>query len=34
MEETIDWYLENKQWLDGVRSGEYIKYYEKYYLKD
>ena len=34
MAETITWYLKNKQWMAGVRSGEYVKYYEKYYLKD
>ena len=28
---TIDWYLENKEWLKGVTSGEYQKYYEKHY---
>jgi dTDP-glucose 4,6-dehydratase len=28
---TIDWYLENKQWLADVTSGEYLKYYEGMY---
>ncbi len=28
---TIDWYLENKDWLDSVTSGEYQKYYQKHY---
>ena len=28
---TIDWYKNNEQWLAGVRSGEYLSYYEKYY---
>lgn len=31
MEDTINWYLSNEQWLDGVRSGAYIKYYDKHY---
>jgi len=31
MEDTINWYLSNKKWLDGVRSGAYMKYYDKYY---
>ncbi len=31
MEETIAWYLENKAWLDGVRSGAYRDYYKTYY---
>jgi dTDP-glucose 4,6-dehydratase len=26
---TIDWYLNNKQWIEGVTSGEYLKYYNK-----
>jgi dTDP-glucose 4,6-dehydratase len=28
---TVDWYLGHKQWLDRVRSGEYVKYYETLY---
>lgn len=28
---TIDWYLNNKQWLDNVTSGEYLKYYQDQY---
>lgn len=27
--ETIDWYLNNKKWLKEVISGDYISYYEK-----
>lgn len=33
IEKTINWYLENKKWLEAIRSGEYRKYYEKYYKK-
>ena len=33
LERTVAWYLENKQWLDRVTSGEYQKYYEKQYVK-
>lgn len=29
---TIDWYLNNQEWLDHVTSGDYEKYYEKQYL--
>lgn len=29
--ETIDWYLENTDWLENVSSGEYLKYYELQY---
>ena len=28
---TIDWFLENKEWLEHVTSGDYQKYYEKQY---
>ena len=28
---TIDWYKNNSQWIAGVRSREYLSYYEKYY---
>ena len=28
---TIDWYKTNERWLAGVRSREYLSYYEKYY---
>lgn len=31
LSKTIDWYLENKVWLEGVTSGEYLKYYDKMY---
>jgi dTDP-glucose 4,6-dehydratase len=31
LSETIDWYLENKGWLDHVTSGEYQQYYQKMY---
>jgi dTDP-glucose 4,6-dehydratase len=32
-EETVDWYLSNEEWLTGVTSGDYQKYYEKQYVK-
>lgn len=28
---TVDWYLANDQWLKGVTSGDYQKYYEQQY---
>lgn len=31
LEKTIDWYLNNKEWLNHVTSGEYLKYYSKLY---
>jgi dTDP-glucose 4,6-dehydratase len=33
IQKTIDWYLENKEWLNNVASGDYQKYYEKQYVK-
>ena len=31
LNETIKWYLDNQPWVANVRSGEYLKYYEKQY---
>jgi dTDP-glucose 4,6-dehydratase len=31
LRQTIDWYKTNAQWMAGVRDGEYLSYYEKYY---
>ncbi|GAB3646494.1 dTDP-glucose 4,6-dehydratase [Echinicola sediminis] len=31
IEKTVDWYLENEEWLDRVTSGDYQKYYEDHY---
>lgn len=31
LEKTVDWYLENKEWLDNIINGDYQKYYEKQY---
>lgn len=28
---TIDWYLENNEWLENVTSGQYQKYYQEQY---
>ncbi len=33
IELTIDWYLENTEWLENVTSGDYKKYYENQYVK-
>ncbi len=33
IELTIDWYLQNEEWLDRVTSGDYQKYYEAMYSK-
>lgn len=29
--ETIEWYLDNKSWMNNVVSGDYLKYYEDMY---
>ena len=31
IEKTVRWYLENQDWLDGVTSGDYLKYYDNMY---
>jgi dTDP-glucose 4,6-dehydratase len=32
-EATVDWYLNNEEWLNNVTSGNYQKYYEEQYVK-
>lgn len=31
LKETIDWYLDNTEWIDNIVSGEYANYYEEMY---
>ena len=31
MEKTVDWYLENQEWMDRIVSGAYSDYYDKMY---
>lgn len=31
LEKTVEWFLQNKEWLRNVTSGEYMKYYAKMY---
>jgi len=31
LEKTVEWYLENEEWLTNVTSGNYQKYYENQY---
>jgi dTDP-glucose 4,6-dehydratase len=31
LELTIDWYLNNEEWLNNVTSGDYVKYYLEMY---
>ena len=30
---TIDWYLSNNDWLEKIKSGDYMNYYNKNYKK-
>ena len=31
IKETIQWYLDNQDWTNQIKSGDYQKYYEKMY---
>jgi len=31
LERTVDWYLENQHWVEGVITGEYQEYYQRVY---
>ena len=31
IEKTVKWYLDNKEWMDRVTSGDYQDYYKKIY---
>jgi dTDP-glucose 4,6-dehydratase len=31
IEKTVKWYLDNKEWMDRVLSGDYQEYYKKIY---
>ena len=31
IKETIQWYLENNEWIENIVSGEYVDYYKKMY---
>ena len=33
LSETIDWYLQNQEWLKHVTSGEYQRYYQEQYAE-
>jgi len=34
LDQTVDWYLENRQWWEKIRTGEYQAYYEKMYGRE
>jgi dTDP-glucose 4,6-dehydratase len=31
LQETIDWYLGHTDWIESIKSGEYLKYYDQQY---
>ncbi|MEZ4908102.1 MAG: dTDP-glucose 4,6-dehydratase [Saprospiraceae bacterium] len=31
MKKTVEWYLDNVEWLSNVTSGEYLNYYNRHY---
>ena len=31
IEKTVQWYLDNQEWMDNITSGEYEKYYDDMY---
>ena len=31
IEKTIDWFLDNEEWIKDVTSGDYQKYYKEHY---
>ena len=31
IEKTVRWYLDNREWWEKIKSGEYVEYYEKMY---
>lgn len=33
LDKTIEWYLENNEWINNVKSGEYLKWVDKNYTK-
>jgi dTDP-glucose 4,6-dehydratase len=33
LEKTVDWYLQNEDWIKHVTSGDYQHYYEEQYAR-
>jgi len=31
LERTVDWFLNNQEWLENITSGNYKEYYDKMY---
>lgn len=34
IKETIQWYLDNNEWVESIMSGEYAEYYDKMYTQN
>ncbi len=34
LEKTVDWYLDNEEWLEKVTSGKYQEYYNNFYTSE
>ncbi len=34
LEQTVAWYLSNKEWLERVSSGDYREYYKRWYVEN
>lgn len=34
MQETVDWYKNNRDWWEPLKSGEYLEFYKKHYGED
>jgi dTDP-glucose 4,6-dehydratase len=34
MNETIQWYIDNRDWVENIVSGDYIRYYKKMYPEE
>lgn len=32
MEETVDWFLNNENWIENIISGDYLNYYKEQYV--
>ncbi len=33
LRDTVQWYQEHTAWVDNIRTGEYLKYYERQYVE-
>jgi dTDP-glucose 4,6-dehydratase len=31
IEKTINWYMDNEEWMNNITSGDYQKYYDEMY---